>query len=270
MTVTVQARHDANGAKNDDNAGFHRAFANALMDENPAAFPAGFDPQASRRFAIYRNNVHRGLQEALAAAYPVVKTLVGEGFFYAIAAQYMRAEGKRTPSLALYGKGFARFLAQHEAIAPVPYIPDVARLERAWLEALHEADAPVTGATDLAGMENRLAALHFTAHPAARLIVSDFPIVSLWRANQPGVEKSGSVAIPDRAETALITRPHFKVQTVMLDAGACVFARALLAGMSVGAAYEGAVAQDPAFDVTPVFAQLLASGMFCGFTAGDE
>ena len=268
MNGTAQVALDPDGVKNGD-AAFHRAFANALMDENPSAAPAGFDSRASQRFAIYRNNVHRGLQEALAAAYPVVKKLVGDSFFYAMAAQYMRAEDQCAPSLALYGGGFAAFLAQHEAIARVPYLPDVARLERAWLEALHEADAPAMAASDLAGLEDRLVDIRFTVHPAARLMISDFPIVSLWQAHQADHERSGPVTIPDRAETVLITRPYFKVQIAMLDAGATVFARQLRAGLSVGAAFEDALAKHAAFDVTPVFAQLLASGMFGGFTVGE-
>ncbi|WP_085595285.1 DUF2063 domain-containing protein [Thalassospira sp. MCCC 1A01428] len=269
MIARIQNRQEDDTGEASD-AGFHQAFATALMDEDPAAFPAGLDERAARRFAIYRNNVHRGLQEALAAAYPVVKTLVGERFFYAVAADYMRSEPQRSPSLALYGRGFAAFLADNDAVARVPYIPDIARAERAWLEALHEADAPAMMVTDLAGQEDRLISLCFRVHPATRMVSSNFPIVSLWRANQADRKQARQVPIPDRAETALITRPHFQVQMTLLDGGAGNFASQLLAGASVGEAFEYALAQDADFDVTPVFARLLASGMFCGFTLGDQ
>lgn len=255
---------------------FHHVFSLALMDHDPAAHPAGLNDRAARRFAIYRNNVHRGLQEALAAAYPVIKSLVGDAFFYGLAGEYMRTENHRLPSLALYGAGFAGFLAEHAVAAKLPYLPDIARLERARLEVLHAADAPAINATSLAGYEDRLAVLCFTVHPAVKLVVSQFPIHAIWQANQPerqqgGAEhNSGPVQIANRAEAVLITRPHYTLKQACLEGAGVEFARQLLAGQSVGAAYDTALAQDANFDVTPVFAQLLASGMFGAFTLGED
>lgn len=59
-------------------------FANALLAPD-APCPAGLfssngaDPAS--RFAVYRNNVHSSLINALAAGYPVTLQLVGEAFF---------------------------------------------------------------------------------------------------------------------------------------------------------------------------------------------
>lgn len=254
--------------------GFHRTFCAALMDQDPKAYPAGLDGRAARRFAIYRNNVHRGLQDALAAAYPVVKSLVGDTFFYRLAGDYMRTENHRPPSLALYGAGFSAFLAGHAVVATLPYLPDIARLERAWLEALHAADASAITAASLAGFEDRLALLRFSVHPAVRLVASQFPIHAIWQANQPDRQQAeqqnnGPVQILYRAEAVLLARPYYTVKLVRLEGAGVEFARQLLAGQRVGAAYEAALAEDTHFDVTPVFAQLLASGMFGAFTLGQ-
>ncbi len=263
----------------DAEAGFHQAFSTALMDHDPKAHLPGLAGRAARRFAIYRNNVHRGLQEALAAAYPVIKSLVGDAFFYGLAGDYMRSENHRLPSLALYGAGFPGFLAGHAVAVQLPYLPDIARLERARLEALHAADAPVITAASLAGLENRLASLCFSVHPAVRWVASRFPIHAIWQANQPdrertsaenkGLENTRPVQIANRAEAVLVARPHYTVTLACLDDGGAEFAGHLLAGQSVGAAYDAALVQDANFDVTPVFAQLLASGMFGAFTLAE-
>ena len=268
----------------DAETGFHQAFSSALMDHDPKAHLPGLQDRAAWRFAIYRNNVHRGLQEALAAAYPVIKSLVGDAFFYGLAGDYMRSENHRLPSLALYGAGFPGFLAGHAVAAQLPYLPDIARLERARLEALHAADAPVITAASLAGLEDRLALLCFSVHPAVRWVASRFPIHAIWLANQPDRERAGSenigpentgsgnkgsVQIANRAEAVLVARPHYTVTLACLDDVGAEFARYLLAGQSVGAAYDAALAQDTNFDVTPVFAQLLASGIFGAFTLSE-
>lgn len=60
------------------------AFAGALLDADQACPDGlfsnnGADPAS--RFAVYRNNVHSSLINALAAAYPVTLQLVGDEFF---------------------------------------------------------------------------------------------------------------------------------------------------------------------------------------------
>ena len=120
--------------------------AAALLAPERAA-PAGLAPQA--RLAVYRNNVVVSLTDALAAAYPAVLSLVGERFFKAAAGVYVRAEPPRSPVLITYGQSFAQFLEGFAPAAKLPFLADVARLERLWLEAYHAADAapqPIEGA----------------------------------------------------------------------------------------------------------------------------
>ena len=62
---------------------FQADFAAALIASDPAARPKGFSSKAAVRFRIYRNNFYHGLSQQLAEAYPVVRRLVGDGFFFA-------------------------------------------------------------------------------------------------------------------------------------------------------------------------------------------
>lgn len=242
--------------------GFQAEFSRALMAADPSARPMGLDPTMEGRFAIYRNNVHRGLGDALIAAYPVVAKLVGEDFFRAMAQGFFRAEPTRTGSLALYGAGFAEFIDGFDAAASLPYLSDMARLERARLEVLHEADEMVLDANSLAAFGGDLAACRFVARSACWLVNSAFPIHAIWMRQQVGSTQPEPIV--QQAENILITRPGMTVRQIVLDDGGAVFARCLLDGMTVADGYEAAIKCDPQFDVTSAFAQLIAAGAFAG------
>ena len=121
-----------------------RDFAAALLD--PALpVPSGLvgpDGEPSpRRFAVYRNNVIAGLVNTLKQAFPAVCKIVGIDFFEAMARGYVRAEPPASPVLLDYGAGFAAFIAQFAPAAALPWLPGVARIERAWIEAYHAQEA---------------------------------------------------------------------------------------------------------------------------------
>lgn len=59
---------------------FYDGFSDALMASERDVVPSSVADGYAHRFAIYRNNVHRGLYDALGAAYPTVRKLVGDGF----------------------------------------------------------------------------------------------------------------------------------------------------------------------------------------------
>jgi hypothetical protein len=240
---------------------FQAEFAAALASGDPAARPKGFSSKAAARFRIYRNNYYHGLSQQLAEAYPVVRRLVGDEFFFATARAFLEAHAPRTRSLALFGGEFPSFLEEFPPAASLPYLPDVARLERARLEALHAADAAALAPAALAGQGQALAEVRFVAHPAARIVTSDYPIVDLWRANQPEVDP-GRCSFESAAQSALITRPQLRVEVCPLSAAQAAFGRSLLAGEDVVAAFERASQTDECFDVTAAFRELLVAGAF--------
>jgi hypothetical protein len=131
-----------------------RAFAAALLDASQP-IPAGVvDPTGKpcpRRFGVYRNNVLSGLIEALQESFPAVRRLVGEECFRAMARLYAILSPPRSAVMLQYGADFPAFIAGFEPTAALPYLPEVARIERAWLEAYHAMEAvqldPATLAT---------------------------------------------------------------------------------------------------------------------------
>ena len=241
---------------------FQADFAAALASGNPAACPEALVGEAADRFRIYRNNFYHGLSQQLAEAYPVVRRLVGDAFFFATARAFLEVYAPRNRSLTLFGEEFPGFLEDFPPAASLPYLPHVARLERAWLEALHAADAaPLAPTAALAGQDQALAEARFSVHPAARIVTSDYPLVDLWRANQPGVDPSQR-SFEAVAQSALITRPQLRVMVRALTPAQATFGRSLFAGEDVVTAFERASQAGDRFDVTAAFRELLAAGAF--------
>ena len=243
---------------------FYDGFTDALNASEPDAVPSSVAEGYAHRFKIYRNNVHRGLYDALGAAYPTVHKLVGDGFFDRLAQGFVQSETMRAGSLALYGAGFSEFLANHPVRESLPYLPDIALLERARLEVSTSADAKPLMAYDLAGLEDQLEAVKLQAHPACQVIASSYPIFSIWNVQNP-VEgaQGGKASIVQRAETVLITRPYMQVEMRLLSAGQAVFIAALTqGGLSLGDACAEALQADPDFDVIASFAEFLTTGAF--------
>jgi hypothetical protein len=239
-------------------------FAAALLDPErdcPAQLTTwnGSDPAA--RFAVYRNNVLSSLVDALAASFPVVQQLVGEAFFRAMAAVYVRHSPPRTRILADYGADFPAFIEGFAPAGGLPYLADVARLELLRIRAYHAADAAPLDATALAtalATPQRLASLLLRLQPALGLLDSAFAVVSLWAAHQ------GALALanvePNQAQCALVLRNGLEVEVLGIRRGDAVFIPALLRGQPLGAAAQLALACDPGFDLGACLAHLLRAG----------
>ena len=234
---------------------FQHAFAHALRH-------GGHDgPLARQRgFAVYRNTVMKGCIDGLHANYPAVARLVGDDWFRAAAAEYVRAHPPHDVRLMLYGEDFGPFLARFAPAAELPYLPDVARLDRSWSEAHVAADAPALQPADLASLpEQALSALTLTPHPAARWHwFDDAPIHTLWSSNRQGEPMPPDLAW--RGEGALLTRPHGAVQDEPISRATCAFLDACAAHQRLPQAIGAALNAEPTTDVSALLARLMTAG----------
>ncbi len=244
------------------------AFAAAIRDPGLPVPPGLVGPDgrpSTRRFSVYRNNVVSGLVSTLKAAYPAVLRIVGDEFFCAMARIFVARNRPASPVMLEYGEGFSDFIAGFEPAAGLPYLRDVATLERAWLEAYHAPEAePVDPARLGAIAPDRLPFVGFALHPSLRLVRSAFPVLTLWRMNVeggvPGVIDGGS-----GGEDVLVVRPAADVALRSLPAGAAAFVRALACGRSLGDAAGASLRDDPAFDLARALGGLLQAGAIAGW-----
>jgi len=239
-------------------------FAAALLAPNlpcPAGLRAWNDSDPTARLAVYRNNVVSSLIDAVADTFPVTQELVGEAFFRAMASVFVRQHPPRSRVLAHYGAGFAAFVDGFDPARSVPYLADVARLERAREFAYHAADAdPLTAETLGVVMSSGedLSALQLICHPSTSVVVSAYAIVSLWAAHQgDGDLSSLDPALP---ESALVVRPGLDVLVLRLPPGAARFVIALQAGAGLAEAAALAAGAAADFDLPNALALLMGHG----------
>jgi hypothetical protein len=180
----------------------------------------------------------------------------------------VRANPPTSPLLFEYGREFPAFVERCESVRPMPWLADVARIERAWLDAYHAADAePLEPAALAAAPGERLPALVFTPHPATRVLRSRHPAVSIFAANR-GDGAAGEIEAA--AEDALVTRPRLEVVVRRLPPGGAVFLAELARGEPLGVAAAAAQADDAAFDLAGNIAGMLEAGAFIAMEEGRD
>lgn len=210
---------------------------------------------------VYRNTVLKSCIDALQANYPAVARLVGEEWFRAAAAIYVRQSPPGSPMLIEYGAEFADFLAGFESAADLPYLPAVARLDRFWSESHVAADEVPLCALDVAGLAPEiLGGMVLKPHAAARWAWFSVPAFTIWARNRGELPVGGDEPeIEWCGEGALLTRPADAIEWLELDEAACAFMDACAAGVPLADA-AGCV---PAADIAGLLARLFAAGAFC-------
>jgi hypothetical protein len=240
-------------------------FAEALLSATtpvPSCLKGSGIRRAGRRFAVYRNNVAASLIEALGARFPVVKRLVGDQFFSAIAHAFVLREPPFSPLLIHYGETFAAFIAEFDEAKPLPYLADVARLEYARGRAYHAADAePLPRAAFASLPAGRVGAVRVTLHPSVGIIASAYPVLSIWEVNQATAVKPVSHWGP---EAALVARPFLEVETRRIGAGTDIFLAALQVGSTIAEAVEMATAAASDFNASDGLAVLIGAHLAVG------
>jgi Putative DNA-binding domain len=163
------------------------------------------------------------------------------------------------------GGGCASGIESAEQQHSLAFLPDVARLENAWVEAYHAEDAAPATVAELAALSpDCLPNTRIAFHPAARLLRFATPAASVWASaqscDQPAAPTLGS------PEDALITRPDCEVRVRVLPPLAYDFALSLREGATLVEAV--AAVNDPAFDFGAHLVGLVESGAVASIIPG--
>jgi hypothetical protein len=249
---------------------FAMAFSPALLDpqnETPEAVTGPNNKTAVKRFNVYRNNVTVSLIDALAAIYPATQRITGVEFFRAMARFHVRATPPTSPLLFEYGREFPSFIEQYEYAQSVPWLADVARIERAWLDAYHAADMEIMEPQALASIPpERLSDVRFVPHPAVSIVSSEVPAVSIFAAHRSEGPMDPIEAVA--AEDALITRPGLEVVVRHLPPGGTIFLTRLISGETLGQAAAAAFEASTSFDLPANIAGMIEAGAFMAIDSG--
>ncbi len=243
-----------------------RAFGRALIDPGAvdvATFVMAEGIPAARRVQVYRNNVYANLGGALEAVYPVVRRLTGEEFFRSAVKAYVRAVPSRSGDLHAYGASFPERLAQLPELSELGYLADVARLEWAYHQVFHAADALPLSLASLAGVPaDRWHTVRFALHPASALLHSPYPLLRIWQVNQEDWAGEQTVSLDEGGDDILVRRQGGNVELMRLSPAEYRLLAAFGHGGSLEQAVTEALQGDPEFDVGASLHKHLQLGTF--------
>ncbi len=250
-----------------------RTFADSIILGAGVAEPSivGGKLSAAHRLEIYRHNVFANLRGALRDVFPVVARIVGDAFFQHAADSFIRETPSTSGDLNQFGREWPAFLAAYPHAQELPYLADVARLEWAWHECFHAADAALIDINRLATIDPAdHGALVFVLHPALRLLSSPYPLLQIWRINQP--EYLGEMDVDwDQADEYLLVRRDVNEGGTMgvaiqaVSTGASRFLRALQERYTLETAATLALETDAAFNLQDFLLESVQSGIITSF-----
>ncbi|HLB85827.1 MAG TPA: DNA-binding domain-containing protein, partial [Steroidobacteraceae bacterium] len=142
---------------------------------------------AAGRVSIYRSNSLAMFEGALERTYPVLRRRVGDDYFHQLARGYRARHPSRSGDLHWIGEHFPGYVAHTETGTGYEWLAELAALEWACETALVARQEPAVGLAALAGLPpDQLGATGLRFQPSLRCIASSFPVLDVWRANQPG------------------------------------------------------------------------------------
>ena len=198
-------------------------FASGLLNPDaptPDGLRAPGNGCLDTRYAIYRNNVTSSLIEALEIGFPATRGLLGQRYFHAVAAEFIRDTPPDSPILSLYGAALPHFIERFPPLSNMPWLADIARLELARRESNDSLDCVCDAVKQLANVNPViLPQLVPQKHPSARWMTSRWPVYSLW--------KYRTTPATFEPESVLIVRPQLQVRQCLLPACGVEFLAAI-------------------------------------------
>jgi len=249
--------------------------AAVLQRQDPAALGLVLRPtdeRQARRLLVYRVNTRENFADALAAAYPVLRSAIGGDEFASLAWSYQRAHPSRSGNLFEIGRALLSFIEASLRGSEREYLYDVVRLEWAVQEAMVAADAPALDLAWLAAVpESGRAGLRFGLHPSVRLLRTQYPVFDLWQCFQAGDlsvdgAHAGMAAAP---EDLLVHRAGEGIELFRLAPLDARCLGCLHAGGTLDDVADAALGLEEAPDLGAVLARWATRGVLVGEDRAD-
>lgn len=234
--------------------------ASPEVELNPQAGDPGAD-----RLSVYSGGYLARMEEALEEAYPAVRRVAGRKGFHALAHGYAARHPSHSYNLSRAGLHLPEFLKTHPLTGELPFLPDMARLEWAVVEAFHAFDQPPLDPAHLSAIPPQdWERIRLVFQPSVHRIASAWPVLDIWEARAQPVSEI-RIEIVNRPQRVLITRRSFEVRCELLDELQDRALAALLEGKSLGETCELLAEQaggDP--PLTEWFSRWSGSGLITG------
>lgn len=181
----------------------------ATINEGPAALDpalfAGSPDRITLGLKAHANTISHARLVALEESFPLTREEMGEDWFNALSRNYVETSPAKSCDLAQIGRHFARSLENANLDMMVC---DLAKIEWAWLESYHAADAsPLTLEAISKLAEANLLNLAVTLHPSVRICPLRAPLAA------PLMQLAGEMDVA----AILVVRPDAEVRLLAID-----------------------------------------------------
>lgn len=243
----------------------------ALLDTQRALLDALLQPRAPQAGApwdetglgIYRANAHAHAERTLADTYPVVRALLGDEAFHALARALWHHHPPSRGDLGEWGEALADFVATEPDLAALPYLGDVARTEWALQQAARAPETRPDPASFARLQHDEPDRLRPLVAAGNWVLASAWPVLSIIDAHRHGEPDFATVAQRLRdgvGEAVRVWRLNGHVQADAVDTATARFEALLVAGHSLGHALD----QAP-LDIESWLTDAVRSGRLLGF-----
>jgi hypothetical protein len=253
-------------------AAFQHAFLRAVLGGDASALRPFLAENASTGTeSVYRNNIYRSAMGSLERAYPAVRKILGSSCFAELARSYFLLHPPRERTLVGYGLAFPDHLSAAPSSPSYAFIKDVARLDRAWLEAHMAPDEDCAIPDDLIALEEHaLAATCLELHASALMVHLEWGVIDAWsdsrlRSQEPALLLRD---IQKVSGAALLWRHNHEVRCIPLEDADWTFLQTLHQGQTLGTAAARALEEDEKFNLADRFARYLNDGVFARTVSG--
>lgn len=221
----------------------HSVFGRAPDDHALARWMHTADAASARGLMAYRAHAHALAERSLRTVYPVVEQLMGADNFAGLARELWHKCPPERGDLAQWGEHLPHLVETQPALADVPYLADVCRVE--W--ALHRAASATDAVTDLPSF-GRLSDEdpdHLTLRlaPGACLLHSDWPVASVVLAHSTAalsLHEAGRRVQAATRETAWVWRQGHRPCVSAVQTAESRFLGALLKRQALTTALDAA------------------------------
>jgi hypothetical protein len=188
----------------------------------------------AHRLAAYRDGYPARVREALADVYPALEHLLGAGHFAALAERYLVAVRPATRNLNHAGRALPGYLDGDELTRPLPFLPDLARLEWAVACAFHAREVRPLDARAIAAIPAEAwERVQLRFQPAVAVITSTWPVLDLLRAVDVPREEI-DLPVTGRPQHVLVLRRDLEVRCETIAPPQARALTALMAGTPLG------------------------------------
>lgn len=215
---------------------------------------------------IYRNNAIETYRKTLSSTYPVIERLVGQDCFRSLSYEFMQNYDSISGDLADFGSRFAELLEARYGGTEYAYLSDVAQLEWAYdtVYSSPDADSMDTDAlVTIAGQDG--SRVHVMIHPACRFVFSEYPILEIWGANQPGADSARMIDVRSGGECVAVYRSDEFIELRVMRIADNLFLSLLKAGETLLSAFEQTVQRYAEFDLASALCGALEMRILTGW-----